>query len=182
MLHGVFESPYRCKSFWCIAAFIPSFRSLPASRKCLLSPTIFSTFETFSKYVRLQHDSVLFQPQPCFSCLYFFPLASHALKDIYCWQTFFFWWSVNFVISPSVNHRLCRSRPVDTELYPTLSHYSILHPTPLQPTSPHTRSPIKAIFLKLFKGSSKSSEVAVLLRSDIFAFAFKVLWALCIVR
>lgn len=53
---------------------------------------------------------------------------------------------------------------------------------PLQPTSPHTRSPIKAIFFKLFKGSSKSSEVAVLLRSDIFAFAFKVLWARCIVR
>lgn len=164
MLHGVFESPYRCKSFWCRAAFIPSFRFLPASRNCLLSPTIFSTFETFSKYVRLQHDSVL-----CF------PLAPHALKDIYCLQQFFFWWSVNFVISPSVNHRLCRSRPVDTELHPILSHYSVLHPTPLQPTSPHTRSPIKAIFFKLFKGSSKSCEVAVLLRSDIFAFAFKVL-------
>lgn len=72
MLHGVFESPYRCKSFWCRAAFIPSFRFLPASRKCLLSPTIFSTFETFSKYVRLQHDSVLFQPQPCL--YFFFPL------------------------------------------------------------------------------------------------------------
>lgn len=123
-----------------------------------------------------------FSHSHAFHVFIFFPLAPHALKDIYCWQQFFFWWSVNFVISPSVNHRLCRSRPVDTESHPILSHYSVLHPTPLQPTSPHTRSPIKAIFLKLFKGSSKSSEVAVLLRSDIFAFAFKVLWARCIVR
>lgn len=105
----------------------------------------------------------LFPAQPCFSCFYFLiPLALHALGDVYCRQSYFSLWPVQFVSLPSVSWQVTGHPANCIPFYPAAESCS----QPLSNT--HSESYYSDFFfLKLLKGSSKSSEVVVLLRSDI---------------
>lgn len=129
----------------------------------LVSPTGFSTFETLGNISGSNLTVFGLDHRGAFQVLIF---PSLCVGVVYCREPYFSLYSVDPVISPAVNHCLHPGRPGDAQRISSfsflaaasgsqsLSNLLLLHPD---------RVPLKLlfkkkkdVFLKLFKGSSKS--------------------------